>query len=259
MIKNANIINMELDFAQSLLDGFNRHYFVLPFVSALLGSIGVPCLLHGVEAVGPKYGITPFKLLQSAGLNPLKSINDVSHAIETPSIGWGYCDQTVYSPLLSSLIPLRHAMVKRPILATIEKFLLPILATNDTHLITGYTHPPYRQTTDYLLSQLPALSKRLICRGTEGSCQLPLDRRAPTLFLNKNENISDFVRPTNYGIDEQDRFDPIPEISCDNILHEGVLALQGIENLVYSMILYQSMVILDKFDKYFDFRLSITN
>ena len=35
-------------------DGFNRSYFLQPFVAALLASVGIPSILHGVYEVSPK-------------------------------------------------------------------------------------------------------------------------------------------------------------------------------------------------------------
>jgi anthranilate phosphoribosyltransferase len=39
-------------------DGYNRCLPAAPFLSPLLAELGVPAVCHGLEAVGPKYGVT---------------------------------------------------------------------------------------------------------------------------------------------------------------------------------------------------------
>ena len=82
-------------------DGFNRSYFLQPFVATLLAAVGIPTILHGVHEVSPKKGMNTHKLLVAANKNPLKSIAEVKSDIESPDIGWGYIDQSVFCPALA--------------------------------------------------------------------------------------------------------------------------------------------------------------
>ena len=49
-------------------DGFNRSLPASPFLPAVLAACGVPALSHGVESMGPKFGVTTRQVLEAAGL-----------------------------------------------------------------------------------------------------------------------------------------------------------------------------------------------
>ncbi|MDA1353478.1 MAG: hypothetical protein O3A01_03265, partial [bacterium] len=117
--------------------------------------------------------------------------------------GWAFIHQHAFSPESADLIPLRKAMVKRPVLATIEKLMMPIRATK-TLLITGYTHPPYRDMLTNLMKNLDYIHTSIIIRGVEGATLLPLDRQAPFTPLHGTRNNKQFTRPTDWGITEQE-------------------------------------------------------
>ena len=139
-------------------DGFNRSYFLQPFVSALLASVGIPSILHGVKEVSPKKGISTHKLLLEANKNPELTINDVENQIMDQNIGWGYIDQSQFCSPLYKLNQLRVDMVKRPVLATIEKWLQPIKA-NSTVCLTGFTHPLINKKPLILLTMPIAMNR----------------------------------------------------------------------------------------------------
>ncbi len=182
-------------------DGLNRSHPVLPFIAALLASIGYPAILHGVESVAPKKGITPYKILKAAGKNPLKSMDATVQDIENPQIGWGYCDQSVSFPELNTLVEFRTLMVKRPLIATVEKLLQPIRSHTRNAIITGYTHPPYKEMITNLLKTSGKFTDFLVIRGQEGSPQLPIDRRAPYVAHANGETTTDFIRPTDLEVE----------------------------------------------------------
>ena len=122
-------------------DGFNRFHNVSILLAPFLAALGFPTLLHGCEEVAPKRGINPYKLLLSSQKNPLKSVDEVKSCLENQKISWGYLDQSLFFPELRNLSNLRSALVKRPVLTTIEKFLLPFYA-DQTYLVTDILiHP----------------------------------------------------------------------------------------------------------------------
>lgn len=182
-------------------DGFKRHFNLSISLAIFLGALGFPTLIHGTHTLAPKFGITPHKLLLNADKNPLKSVEEVKNCLENPNIGWGYLDQSQFCQPLHHLTDLRKFMVKRPVLATVEKFLLPLRAKK-TYLVTGYTHPAYRQKTIDLLQHLNQTDKFMIVRGVEGSAQLPFDRRCPVITGNRNSVEELFSRPSDYNFEE---------------------------------------------------------
>ncbi|MSR88771.1 MAG: hypothetical protein EXS67_03850 [Candidatus Margulisbacteria bacterium] len=224
-------------------DGFNRTLCLWPFVAPLLASVGVPTVIHGVESVSPKFGVTPHLILKAAGKNPLKTLTEVARDIETPSIGWGYVDQSVSFPELYDLQPLRTHMVKRPVLSTLEKLMQPIRSANGNYVVTGYTHPPYRDTMTHLLNDSAKTHQYMILRGQEGSIQLPLDRRAPIVCGDGEE----FVRPETYGFGS-DRILPNESLGVQDSLDAGLAVLSGQnQGIQRETIVYLASVILDRF------------
>jgi len=148
-------------------NGFNRTLQGSLFVLPVLAACGVSAYSHGVELVGPKYGVTHHTTLRALGGDPLRSVSDVSERLANPEIGWGYLDQRIFSPELHALNELRTKIVKRPVLSTTEVLLRPVSGTSRTHLVTGYVHKPYRRTYA-MLARHVAFDSLLLVRGTEG-------------------------------------------------------------------------------------------
>ncbi|RAP23571.1 hypothetical protein DID73_02155 [Candidatus Marinamargulisbacteria bacterium SCGC AG-343-K17] len=220
-------------------DGFNRHYFLQPFLAALLASIGIPSILHGVQTVSPKNGMNTHKLFLNAGKHPLKSLDNVAKDILDPTIGWGYIDQSIFCPPLHDLIPTRIAMVKRPVLATIEKWLQPISA-NRTVCLTGFTHPPYKQKTIDMVHHAGIYDDLMLIRGVEGSTLLPYDRRAPFIISHNNQEPTfDFISPTDVSHEPCD----LGEQNPDETLIKGIDALTGNNQQLSDYLCYQALAI----------------
>ena len=220
-------------------DGFNRTYFLQPFVCALIASVGIPSILHGVKEVSPKKGISTHKLLLEANKNPELKLDDVKNQIMDQNIGWGYIDQGQFCSPLYKLNQLRVDMVKRPVLATIEKWLQPIKA-NSTVCLTGFTHPPYKQKTIDIIDYANCYESLILVRGVEGSTLLPPDRRTPyiTMTQNKNPNFL-FMSPNDHDFDEN----PIENQDPTKSLAAGIDALTEKNKQLTDYIIYQALVI----------------
>jgi anthranilate phosphoribosyltransferase len=223
----------------SAYDGFNRHYCLLPFLAALLASVGLPCVLHGAHETSPKNGMNTHKLLVQAGKNPVKPLTDVANGLMAPNIGWGYVDQSVFCPALHDLMPMRLAMVKRPVLSTIEKWLRPISGKR-TACITGFTHPPYKQKTLDIIQHAKVFDDLILVRGVEGSSLLPMDRRTPFIVSRDHHAPSvGFVAPDHLGMvtHQLDNQDP------NNSLSAGIDALSGKNQPLANFLCYQCLAI----------------
>ena len=146
LIDRSNIITANVD---ELLDiaepynGFLRNTPLSAFLPAVFSAIGIPCLTHGVNTVGPKFGLTAKKILKASGVNVNNDLQAASDFLSNENIGWTYIDQEKFCKPLYDLIDLRTRMVKRTILTTIEVLVGPIRAKNKTHLLTGYVHAAY--------------------------------------------------------------------------------------------------------------------
>ncbi len=225
-------------------DGFNRTPFLLPFVACLLASVGVPCVLHGIDEISPKRGMNTAKLLQTAGKPTLLTLDAAKAAIESRSIGWAYVDQSLSFPDLFALKALRQAMVKRPVLSTLEKLLMPVQA-KQTYLVTSYTHPPYRRVMSQLMQARP-WAQGLLVRGIEGGIQLALDRQTPHILVSPSDVIEGYVKPEDFAIPPQElEFEAA--LDAQVVLDLGLDALRGQAGYAFDAILYQAAVVAKAF------------
>lgn len=223
-------------------DGFNRSLFLAPFTASLLASIGFPTLLHGVFEVSPKKGINTHKLLTEADKNPFLPLEKTCQNLQ--EIGWGYIDLKQFNPTLSSLTELRQNMVKRPILATFDKLLKPIEADTNI-LITGYTHPPYKDKLVTLFQETQRYNKTLIIRGVEGSPQFPMDRKCPTILLENKTSNENFMRPHHFGFHEE-KYINIENPAPSEVLNYGLDAIRGTSPHLTNELIFQAAGILTR-------------
>ncbi len=148
-------------------DGCLRHLPASPFLPAVLAACGVPALSHGLQQVGPKFGVTHHEILHAAGADVALTPAEAAARIAHPDIGWAYVDQRQACPALHRLVPLRDLIVKRPCITTVEGLAGPVRAGGRTHLIRGYVHEGYRAI--YMtLAHRAGYASALIVRGMEG-------------------------------------------------------------------------------------------
>ena len=170
LLAHTSTVTCQSDQVISIADpynGFNRTIQSSLFVLPVLAACGCPAYSHGVELVGPKYGVTHHTTLRALGANPLLDLQSVKALIDDPQIGWGYIDQKVFCEALFRLNTLRRLIVKRPVLTTAEVLLTAIQGKEKTHLLTGYVHKPYRDTY-IMLAKHAGLDSMLLVKGTEG-------------------------------------------------------------------------------------------
>ncbi len=177
-------------------DGMKRHMPFSIFIAPLLASIGIPTVLHGVQRIGPKYGLTTHDILAEAGHNPLKSGETIKTQLENPDIGWGYIDQSISFPNAFKLKTLRQNMVKRPFLATIEK-LNPIFKAKVNTIVTGYTHPPYKEKSISLCHHNNMYDNSIIIRGVEGSSECHPNKRTRVIYGSTTNNMTETFIESN--------------------------------------------------------------
>ena len=148
-------------------DGFIRTLPASPFLPAVLAACGVAAVSHGVERMGPKYGVTHRQVLRAAGLAVDFGPEEAAAHLGDPRIGWAYIDQRTFCPKLHDLASLRELIVKRPAITTTEVLAGPVRGRVKTHLVTGYVHKPYSRVYA-LLARHAGFDSALIVRGVEG-------------------------------------------------------------------------------------------
>ena len=182
-------------------DGFTRTLPASPFLPAVLAACGVPAVCHGVERVGPKFGLTHRQVLGAAGQPVDLSPAEAAARIDDPAIGWAYLDQRYYCPKLHALIGLRELIVKRPAITTAEPCIGPIRGGSETHLVTGYVHKGYPKVYT-LLARHARFDSALVVRGVEGGVIPSLQKTGRFVyFRGAGEDQSLEIDPSELGID----------------------------------------------------------
>lgn len=191
-------------------DGYNRTLPLSPFLPAVLAACGIPAVSHGVESLGPKYGITHRRVLQAAGVPVDDSPQVVAARVSDSRVGWGYVDQRQFCPKLDGLRELRTLIVKRPAITTVEVLAGPIRGRNRTHLVTGYVHKPYPRIYA-MLARAAGFDSAVLVRGTEGGVIPSLRQKGMIVhFRDGGLEESREIEPGTLGIDQAVRAVPLP-------------------------------------------------
>jgi len=221
--ENAGALQAILDTAQhdvvevdELLDiaepynGQVRGLPAAPFLAPLLAACGLPAFSHGVEVLGPKFGITHHTVLRAAGVDVSRDGRKAAERLADPGIGWGYYDQAQFCSALHDLAELRKRIVKRPVLTTVEVMAQPLRARAKTHLLTGYVHKAYPPVYAALARQAN-YHNAIIVNGVEGGVIPSLSQPAKTfVYQALGEEREAIVDPREIGIEQQQRCVPLP-------------------------------------------------
>jgi anthranilate phosphoribosyltransferase len=194
-------------------DGYNRTLPAAPFLPPVLAACGVAAISHGVERMGPKYGVTHRQVLSAAGLPVDLGPEEAAARLGDPGIGWAYVDQKAFCPKLYNLAALRTLIVKRPAITTVEVLAGPVRGRLKTHLVTGYVHKPYPRIYA-LLARHAGFDSALIVRGVEGGVIPSLSHAGKAFHYHGGgeESSTDF-KPADLGIDQSVRAPRIPGAS----------------------------------------------
>lgn len=192
-------------------NGYNRTLPASPFLAPLLASMGVAAYTHGVESMGPKFGITHRQVLREAGINVDLTPEEAANQLADPAIGWTYLDQSQFAPRLHALTGLRTQIVKRPSLTTVEVLASPIRGRQRTHFVTGYVHKPYPRVYA-MLAREAGFDSALLVRGVEGGI-VPSLRQSGKCFryIAQGEEQAVEIDPVSMGIEQQVRAAPLPD------------------------------------------------
>ena len=102
-------------------DGATRYFRPTLFVAAVRAALGEASLLHSVDVMPPKNGVTEEAILKALGANTQLSLAQTASLITNESVGFGYVSQREYCPAAYNLRELRVHIKKRPPWAATEK------------------------------------------------------------------------------------------------------------------------------------------
>lgn len=196
-------------------DGYARTLAATPFLPAVLAACGVPALVHGVHSMGPKFGLTPRRVLHACGRPVDLDPGHAARRLADPQCGWTYLDQSAFNPNLYALTELRARIVKRQVLTTVEVLAKPVCGRRCTHLVTGYVHKPYPRIYA-LLARAAGFDSAMIVRGVEGGVvpSLRATGRAFRYYGGGQEEAVDF-RAGDFGFSDGLRAPPLPTGGAD--------------------------------------------
>jgi len=241
-------------------NGYIRGLSVTAFLAPLLAELGEPAYSHGVESVGPKFGITHHKVLKSIGINVNISVEEAAKQLEDPQISWAYLDQKEINPKLHKLVGFRERLIKRTALTTIEGLLKPISGKKETHLVCGYVHSEYPSIYAELSRHIDFNSAAII-RGVEGGVTPSLQQQGKYYaYHDKSEEYLVELDPKSIGVNVKKRAIPLPDelpeptdsdrgvINADAASSAAALAgldaLRGNDGLAFDSLRYNAAIVL---------------
>ncbi len=191
-------------------DGFARHLPVSPVLPAVLAACGVSAVSHGCDQMPPKRGVTPARVLAAAGIDVAADAVAAAARVADPTIGWSYVGVEQYCPTLWALVGLREQIVKRPLLATLEKLLSPVRARRN-HLVVGYVHKGYE---DLLagLARFAGYTSALVVKGIEGGVVPSTSAAISTRgFTPDGVELHGRLDPADVDVATEHRAPPVPD------------------------------------------------
>lgn len=159
-------------------DGNTRYFRSTLFVAAVRSCYGESCLLHGVDWMPPKGGITEEQMLKFMGANTHLSPLQAKKLLEDDKIGFAYISQREARPSLYSLVGLREHIKKRPPLATTEKVQQFVRAHGKEAIVAGFYHGGYEESL-LMLMRRRGVHAGLVVKGEEGALSMTTRLRSP--------------------------------------------------------------------------------
>lgn len=263
---NVDGITAEVDEVLDIadpFDGYNRTLPAAPFLAPLLAECGLNPISHGLDAVGPKYGVTHRHVLAACGVNVDLSTTEAAARLSDPELGWGYVDQASYCKPLHDLIPLRTLIIKRQVITTVEVLAKPITGRKHTHFVTGFVHKPYPPIYA-MLARHVGFHSAILIRGVEGGIIPSLRQDGKYVsYHDLGEEMEVEIHPQMVGIEQRVRAVPLPEelpqakrpgdeiaIAVDikdaaiAAAEAGMDALNGRQGATYDSLVYSGALIL---------------
>ena len=232
--------------------GYNRSIPISAFLPPLLAELGLPCIIHGLDSVTPKFGLTHKHVNQALGNNAELSVGEAKTQLEDSNKGWVYLDQSRYCASLHALVPLRNKIVKRTVVNTVESLIGPIRAKR-THSILGFVHKPYPPIYAALTARA-GFDSSLVIRGVEGGVVPSLRQKGLMIsYAGEVERARVEIDPKAMGIEQALRAISFPKnmtlennktALAEHTVTLGKAALAGERGLFYDGLVYTASLIL---------------
>ncbi|OMO80081.1 Glycosyl transferase, family 3 [Corchorus olitorius] len=235
-------------------DGNTRYFRSTLFVAAVRSCYGESSLLHGVEWMPPKGGVTEEQMLKFMGANTNLSLHQAKELIEDEEIGFAYISQREARPSLYSLIGVREHIKKRPPLATTEKVQQFIRAKGKESFVAGFYHEGYEEPL-LMLMKRRGVHSGLVVKGEEGALSMTTRLRSgntskglPVNYCSgfrsvgvSRESFRLEVNAMDYGFEPTDT--PRTDRSVSKNIELGLAALHGEKGPAYDRIVLNAGIV----------------
>ncbi len=226
-------------------DGATRYFRPTLFVAAVRAALGERSVLHGVDEMPPKSGVTEEQVLNVLGARPDLSLDEAASLIEDPAVGFAYVSQREYAPGAYDVRELRVHIKKRPPWAATEKAQQLFAASGANYMVIGYYHPGYETPLLQLIWER-GFDGGLAIKGEEGTSHYALRLSTPSTterqavnysqgFRRLGERREDFsvdIDPSAFGFNYE-KNPRIETVSPAAFASAGMEALSGREGQIY--------------------------
>ncbi len=201
----ATTVRHELPFDRLLeiadpFDGINRVPYFGFYAIPVLAALGLAAYGHSARAHAPKFGIT-FEDLLAGPYSSAAGASGERRLASLAASGFGYLSAAHTHPRLEKLRSLREDIVKRPMLATVEKMLMPVAARpGGNFLATGYFHKGY-EVAMMSIAKASAFDRVAVGNGMEGTTLYGV-HKAARVFLHAGG-----AEPREIALDKEKMFD----------------------------------------------------
>ena len=226
-------------------DGATRYFRPTLFIAAVRAALGGSSVLHGVDEMPPKSGVTEEQVLSVLGARTDLSLDEAARLIEDPEVGFAYVSQREYAPGAYDVRELRVHIKKRPPWAATEKAQQLFTASDTNYMVIGYYHPGYETPLLQLIWER-GFRAGLVVKGEEGTSHYALrlgspsteDRQAINYSQGfrrvggRREDFSLDIDPSEFGFNYE-KNPRIETISPEAFASAGMEALSGGEGQIY--------------------------
>ncbi len=235
-------------------DGSSKYFRPTLFVAAVRAALGRPTVLHGVDGMPPKWGVTDEQILKALGASVDLTLQQAGRLIENPNVGFAYVSQRIFSPEAYAARELRAHIGKRPPWAATEKAQQLFTCPGKNHMVVGYYHPGYEDMF-LQLAKDRGLNSGLVVKGIEGAGSFGLRLGKPSDGERKAINNIRGFKTSAARLESYDRdIDPAaagfcynrhprPETVCaEAFAKAGYAALSGQRGWVYDQIVLNAAI-----------------
>ncbi len=176
-------------------DGFQRLPYFGFYAIPVIAQLGLPVYGHSALPLPPKFGITFEEILQTS----YRVTKGKKRLALLGKYQFSYLNLADTHPQLEDLRPLRIEIVKRPMLATLEKILMPVKARQNL-LATTYFHRGYEVALTEIV-KLSQFDKVIIGNGMEGTTLFGVHKETKLFIQDKSTEQKTWSLKTLYAED----------------------------------------------------------